>query len=113
MKENVLIGALALIFGSMPIQAATISNANVTGFGAYGDGTVYVNFDKTILEPGCTGAFIELAPDAPTAKIVLANSAIAMSTGATVSVTTSGCRNASPTFTTVRSPATGLTINKP
>lgn len=85
-----------------PGYSSTAVTAHVLNFGTYGNGNVYVSLDQTINEPGCSIPYIELPANGAAARAVLANAALAVALGVTITVQTDGCFNGVPSFTGAR-----------
>jgi hypothetical protein len=93
--------ALAIVLGSLAPNASTAApavGAKVLSAGVYGDGGLYVALDTVIEEPACRVARFDLPAAHPAAKQVFAMAEIALGTGKTVQVVTSGCFGSFPTL---------------
>jgi hypothetical protein len=110
------LASLSLLLGICFCQPAHCSSllpaAHVLAFGNYGDGSVWITLDRPHDQPGCPGSCIELPPDGPANKSVLASAALALATGASVLVHVDGCIGLAGTFTGGRS-GTAFGVNKP
>lgn len=108
--------SLSLLLGICICQPAHCSSvlpvAHVLAFGTSGDGSVWVTLDRAHDQPGCPGPYIELPPNGPANKAVLASAALALATGASVLVQVDGCFGLAGTFTGGRY-GTACGVNKP
>lgn len=110
------LASLSLLLGISLCQPAHCTSilpvAYVQAFGTYGDGSVWITLDRAHDQPGCPGPCIELPPNGPASKSVLASAALALATGASVIVQVDGCIGLAATFTGGRN-GTAFGVNKP
>ena len=113
MKSKVLVTSIffATAVASGPVHASGAVTAHVLAFGTYGNGNVYVSLDQSISEAGCPMPYLELPENGAAAKAVLANAALALATGATITVQTDSCFNGVPSFSGAR--AAYFVVNNP
>ena len=96
--KNKLSLFVVMVFAALPGYSSSAVTAHVLSFGTYGNGNVYVALDQTINQPSCSIPYIEIPANGPAAKAVLANAALAVATGATVTVQTDSCLGGVPSF---------------
>jgi len=103
---------LGISFCQPALCSSVLPGAYVLAFGNYGDGSVWITLDRAHDQPGCPGPYIELPPNGPANKSVLASAALALATGASVFVQVDGCKDRAGTFTGGRNGA-AFGVNKP
>jgi len=92
--------------------SSVLPAAHVLRFGTYGNGNVWVTLDQATDQPGCATPYLEFPVNGAANKAVLATAALAMATGATVTVQVDACLGPTGTFTGARN-GTLFGINKP
>jgi hypothetical protein len=90
--------ALALAFAGPLSHASTAIVARVTATGVYGNGDVYVMLDAVIPESACPVPRFDIPAISPATKGVLATAQIALATGKSITIATSGCFGPFPTL---------------
>ncbi|MES2935158.1 MAG: hypothetical protein V4805_16915 [Pseudomonadota bacterium] len=68
-----------------------VTNANVVAVGSYGDGSINVILDATVLEAGCNAARFDIPANHPNLKSILAMALTAKSAGTPLRIFTTGC----------------------
>jgi len=94
---------MLLTLAAGPAHAAPPIAARVTATGVYGNGDVYVMLDTEIAEPACPMARFDVPGSSPAAKSILATAQLAIATGKSIRIATSGCFGAIPTLDISRS----------
>jgi hypothetical protein len=79
--------------------SSVLPAAHVLAFGSYGDGSGWATLDCAHDQAGCPGPYIDLPPNAPANKTVLAAAALSLASGASVFVQVDGCSGLAGTFT--------------
>lgn len=100
-SKFVAVAILASAFPSYGICSSAVT-ARVLQFGTYGNGNLFVSFDKPIDEAGCTMAYLELPANSPALKTALASVALAFATNALVEIKTDSCFMGVPSFSGAR-----------
>jgi hypothetical protein len=98
-------------FLSSPAYCSSTIVGHVTGFGAYGNGNVYVSLDQTIDQSGCAVPIIQIPANGAAVKMVSTAAALALALGTTVSVHTDVCFNGAASYS--GSSEAFFIVNKP
>lgn len=85
------------IFSSSAYCSSTVV-AHVTAMGTYGNGNFYVSLDQSIDQAGCTVPIIQIPANGAATKMVSVAAALALTTGATVSIHTDVCYNGAASY---------------
>ena len=92
--------SIIALISLLSLEALAIDQiqAKVTKAGIRGDGSLFVEFDKTINEPGCAAPKFEAAKDHPQIDRLLSIALSAAASGVLVNVRTNGCVRNAPGF---------------
>ncbi len=109
--------SIATIVGAVLMCGSGVADADfgwittkVLYAGTYGGGDVYVVFTDTLNEPGCPAPRLDVASGTE-ARNVLSSAYVALASGLTVRVSSSGCFNGYPTLDNAR--ASGFQVLAP
>ncbi len=88
-----------LLLASVSSAAVMVDDLSVVNYGIYGNGRIFISFDKEVPEPGCNRQRIDIDADHEQADVITSIALAALASGKKVKVQTSGCFANSPTLT--------------